>query len=69
MEMLLMGLCMAVFGVAFAALAFGAATRSESSEFSCAARASVGQGGLPRPAFSRTVLPVPPAVPPRAGAH
>jgi hypothetical protein len=32
MEMLLMGLCMAVFGLGIAALAFGAATRSESSD-------------------------------------
>ena len=30
MEMLLMGLCMALFGTAVAAAAFGAATRSES---------------------------------------
>lgn len=32
MEMLLMGLCVAVFGAGVAAVAFGAATRSESSE-------------------------------------
>ncbi len=32
MEMLLMGLCMSVFGIGIAALAFGAATRSESSD-------------------------------------
>jgi len=31
MEMLLMGLCMTVFGLAVAAVAFGAATRPESS--------------------------------------
>lgn len=31
MEMLLMGLCMSVFGLGIAALAFGAATRPESS--------------------------------------
>ena len=34
MEMLLMGLCMSVFGLGIAALAFGAATRSESSDSS-----------------------------------
>ena len=32
MEMLLMGLCMALFGTAVAAAAFGAATRSETSD-------------------------------------
>jgi hypothetical protein len=32
MEMLLMGLCVSVFGLAVAALAFGAATRTESSK-------------------------------------
>jgi len=32
MEMLLMGLCMSVFGLGIAALAFGAATRSQSSD-------------------------------------
>ena len=32
MEMLLMGLCMALFGTAVAAAAFGASTRSESSD-------------------------------------
>ena len=32
MEMLLMGLCMSVFGLGIAALAFGAATRSVSSD-------------------------------------
>jgi hypothetical protein len=32
MEMLLMGLCMSVFGIGIAALAFGAATRSRSSD-------------------------------------
>lgn len=31
MEMLLMGLCISIFGVGVAAVAFGAATRSESS--------------------------------------
>ncbi len=40
MEMLLMGLCMALFGTAVAAAAFGAATRSES-------RDSVEQPTLP----------------------
>ena len=34
MEMLLMGLCMSVFGLGIAALAFGAATRSQSSDSS-----------------------------------
>ncbi len=32
MEMLLMGMCVAVFGMGIAAVAFGAATRSESSD-------------------------------------
>jgi hypothetical protein len=40
MEMLLMGLCAAVFGVGVAAAAFGAATRSESHD-------SAVQPGLP----------------------
>lgn len=40
MEMLLMGLCVAVFGVGVAAAAFGAATRSESPN-------SAGQPKLP----------------------
>jgi hypothetical protein len=34
MDMLLMGLCVAVFGVVVAALAFGAATRSSDSSYS-----------------------------------
>ena len=63
MEMLLMGLCLSVFGIAVAAVAFGAATRPESS-------APVVQPALPAvkatPArfFSdRVVPPVPPQVP------
>jgi hypothetical protein len=40
MEMLLMGLCVAVFGIGVAAAAFGAASRSESHD-------SAGQPSLP----------------------
>ena len=68
MEMLLMGLCLSVFGMAVAAAAFGAATRSESWD-------SAVQPELPlvkasrRPAFSRTVLLYRRLFPPLAGAH
>jgi hypothetical protein len=60
MDMLLMGLCVAVFGLAVSALAFAAATRSESSD-------PLVQPGLPvvkaEPArfFSDRVMPpIPP---------
>jgi hypothetical protein len=63
MEMLLMGLCVSIFGLAVAAAAFGAATRSESSNPSA-------QPELPRvkavaPArFFTDRVPVTPTVPP-----
>ncbi len=55
MEMLLMGLCMTYLGMAVAAVAFGAATRPESSNHRGTARASRWRKRWRRPAFSRTV--------------
>jgi hypothetical protein len=64
MEMLLMGLCVSVFGMGVAALAFGAATRSKSS-------GSVVQPELPlvkaaaSARFFSDRIPLPPVVQPR----
>lgn len=62
MEMLLMGLCISVFGLAVACLAFGAATRPEA-----AARAAVApalQPAKPAPRFFAAPPPLaPPVVP------
>jgi hypothetical protein len=61
MEMLLMGLCMSVFGLGVAALAFGAATRSESSESAVQPELPLVKAVAPARFFSDRV-PVPPAV-------
>lgn len=55
MEMLLMALCMAVFGMAVAAAAFGAATRSESPESSVQPKLPVVKA-IPQPEFSDSVV-------------
>jgi len=64
MEMLLMGLCMSVFGLGVAALAFGAATRSESSDATVQPELPLVKVAAPARFFSDRV-PVPPAVLPR----
>lgn len=61
MEMLLMGLCVAVFGAGVAAAAFGAATRSESSESNAQAQPPLGKVIAPTRFFSDN-LPVPPTI-------
>jgi hypothetical protein len=60
MEMLLMGLCMSVFGLGIAALAFGAATRSKSSDSAVQPQLPLVQAVAPTRFFSDRV-PVPPA--------
>jgi hypothetical protein len=64
MEMLLMGLCMSVFGLGVAALAFGAATRSESSDSAVQPELPLVKAVAPARFFSDRV-PVPPTVLPR----
>ena len=61
MEMLLMGLCVTVFGVGVAAAAFGAATRSGSSESPAQAQPSLGKVIAPTRFFSDK-LPTSPAL-------
>jgi hypothetical protein len=66
MEMLLMGLCMAVFGLGIAALAFGAATRSESSDSAVQPQPSLVKPVVPARFFSdrAAVTPtMPPVIP------
>ncbi len=65
MEMLLMGLCMAVFGMGVAAVAFGAATRSESSDSAVQPQLPLVKAVAPARFFSDSVAvpPPPPAVP------
>ena len=68
MEMLLMGLCMAVFGMGIAALAFGAATRSESSDSPVQAQPSLVKPVVPARFFSdrAAAMPtMPPVIPPQ----
>lgn len=68
MEMLLMGLCMAVFGMGVAAAAFGAATRSESSDAAVQPQLPLVKAVAPARFFSdrAAVMPtVPPVVSPR----
>jgi len=67
MEMLLMGLCMAVFGVGVAAVAFGAATRSESSDSVVQPQLPLVKAAVPARFFSdhAAVTPTVPPVPPR----
>jgi hypothetical protein len=68
MEMLLMGLCMAVFGMGIAALAFGAATRSESSDSPVQPQPSLVKPVVPARFFldRAAVTPtMPPVIPPQ----
>lgn len=62
MEMLLMGLCVSILGVAVAAVAFGAATRSESSEAAGQVRPPLAKAVAPTRFFSDSA-PVPAAIP------
>ncbi len=62
MEMLLMGLCLSVFGVAVAAVAFGAATRSRSSEATVQPQLPLVKVATPARFFS-DASPTVPAVP------
>jgi hypothetical protein len=62
MDMLLMGLCVAVFGVVFVALAFGAAMRSESWNSPSQPELPLVKAVAPARFFSDRA-PVPPGVP------
>jgi hypothetical protein len=63
MEMFLMALCMSVFGLAVAALAFGAATRSESSDSAVQPQLPLVKAAASARFFSDRVA-APPAIPP-----
>ncbi len=65
MEMLLMGLCFSVFGVAIAAVAFGAATRSRSSNATVQPQLPLVQAATSARFFSDRAVasPTVPAVP------
>ena len=63
MDMLLIGLCLVVFGVAFVALAFGAAMRSESWNSPAQPEVPLVKAAAPARFFSDRV-PISPAVPP-----
>jgi len=63
MDMLLMGLCLSVFGVVFVALAFGAAMRSESWNSAVQPELPLVKAAAPARFFSDRVA-VPPAVTP-----
>ena len=63
MEMFLMGLCVCVFGMGVAVLAFGAATRSESSDSAVQPELPLVKAVAPARFFSNRVA-VPPTVPP-----
>jgi hypothetical protein len=68
MEMFLMGLCMSVFGLGIAAVAFGAATRSKSSDSAPQPELPLVKAVAPAHFFSDRVTappPVPVAVSPR----
>ncbi|MGD0507290.1 MAG: hypothetical protein ABSA27_05805 [Terriglobales bacterium] len=62
MEMFLMGLCMSVFGLGIAAVAFGAATRSKSSDSAVQPELPLFKAVAPTRFFSDRAAP-PPAVP------
>lgn len=64
MEMLLMGLCVAVFGVGVAAAAFGAATRSEPSNSAVQPKLPLVKAVAPTRFFSDSVA-TPPVAPSR----
>jgi hypothetical protein len=63
MEMFLMALCLSMFGVAVAALAFKAATRPSESTQSVQPTVSVKPAVVPARFFSDRVLPMVPAQP------
>ena len=65
MEMLLMGLCMSVFGIGIAALAFGAATRSRPRDSAVQPQPSLVMPVTPARFFSDRAVasPTVPAVP------
>ena len=63
MEMFLMGLCISVFGLGVAAAAFGAATRSESSDSAVQPQLPLVKAFAPTRFFSDRVA-APPTVPP-----
>jgi len=64
MEMLLMGLCMALFGTAVAAAAFGAATRTESRDSAVQPKLPLAKAVTPTRFFSDNVAR-PAAIPSR----
>jgi len=64
MEMLLMGLCMAVFGAGVAAAAFGAATRTESPSSEAPPKLPLVKAVVPTRFFSEHVA-TPAAIPTR----
>jgi len=59
MEMFLMGLCVSVFGLGVAAAAFGAATRSESSNSTVQPELPLVKPAVPTRFFSDRVAPKP----------
>jgi hypothetical protein len=61
MEMLLMGLCMSVFGVAVAAVAFGAATRSRVFDSAARPELPLVKAAAPARFFSDRVVAAPAA--------
>jgi hypothetical protein len=63
MDMLLMGLCLGVFGVVFVALAFGAAMRSESWNSAVQPELPLVKAAASTRFFSERV-PISPTVPP-----
>ena len=63
MEMLLMGMCVAVFGMGIAAVAFGAATRSETSDSAVQPELPLVKADAAARFFSDRVA-APPTVPP-----
>ena len=63
MDMLLIGLCLGVFGVVFVALAFGAAMRSESWNSAVQPEVPLVKAAASARFFSQGV-PITPAVPP-----
>ncbi len=63
MEMFLIGLCMAVFGMGVAAVAFGAATRSASSDSAVQPALPLVKADAPAHFFSDRVAAPPPAPP------
>jgi hypothetical protein len=65
MEMLLMGLCMSVFGFGIAAAAFGAATRSKSSDSAVQPQLPLVKAATPARFFSDRAAATP-TVPPVA---